>query len=63
VERSCRCLRFIIRSMGVQSVVFIEPLAQQMIAVYGAQPHSCLLYLASVLVDEYGSLADVQPVF
>jgi len=63
--------------MGQQSIVFIEPLANQVIIyktlvfslniclqiilVYGRFPHSCLLYLASILVDEYGSLEFVQP--
>jgi len=33
----------------------------QIILVYGRFPHSCLLYLASILVDEYGNLEFVQP--
>uniref|UniRef100_A0A183CJS8 FAT domain-containing protein n=1 Tax=Globodera pallida TaxID=36090 RepID=A0A183CJS8_GLOPA len=61
VEHSCRTIRFLIRSMGVQSVVFIEPLASQIMLTYGQFPHSCLLYLSSILVDEYGAMAHLQP--
>nr|CAD2188545.1 unnamed protein product [Meloidogyne enterolobii] len=61
IEHCCRTIRFLIRSMGQQSIVFIEPLANQIILVYGRFPHSCLLYLASILVDEYGNLEFVQP--
>uniref|UniRef100_A0A914HD50 Exportin-1/Importin-beta-like domain-containing protein n=1 Tax=Globodera rostochiensis TaxID=31243 RepID=A0A914HD50_GLORO len=61
VEHSCRTIRFLIRSMGAQSVVFIEPLASQIMLTYGQFPHSCLLYLSSILVDEYGAMAHLQP--
>lgn len=28
--------------------------------IYGQHPHSCLIYLASILVDEYGTIQHVQ---
>lgn len=59
-EHACRAIRFIIRSMGVQSIVFIEPLANQIVEIYRKHPHSCFLYLASILVDEYGKVEEIQ---
>ena len=29
----------------------------QMVAIYNVHPHSCFLYLGSILVDEYGTEA------
>lgn len=28
--------------------------------VYNEYPHSCFLYLASIIVDEYGSVDNIQ---
>ncbi|KAL3091604.1 hypothetical protein niasHT_024186 [Heterodera trifolii] len=61
VEHACRTIRFLIRSMGAQSVVFIEPVASQIMLTFNQFPHSCLLYLSSIMVDEYGSMAHLQP--
>ncbi|XP_054260687.1 transportin-3-like [Macrosteles quadrilineatus] len=55
MERCCRCLRFAIRCVGKQAAHLLEPLVKQMVSVYTRHPHSCLLYLGSILVDEYGS--------
>uniref|UniRef100_A0A914X9R9 Exportin-1/Importin-beta-like domain-containing protein n=1 Tax=Plectus sambesii TaxID=2011161 RepID=A0A914X9R9_9BILA len=61
VEHCCRTVRFVIRSLGIQSFPFIEPLVKQMVDIYQRHPHSCFLYLGSILVDEYGSMADFVP--
>lgn len=54
MEHCCRAVRFVVRSMGKQSVNFIPQLAQQLVQIYNDYPHSCLLYLSSVIVDENG---------
>ncbi|MFT7814910.1 transportin-3 [Arapaima gigas] len=55
VERCCRCLRFAVRCVGKGSAALLQPLVtQQMVSVYQVYPHSCFLYLGSILVDEYG---------
>jgi len=55
MEHCCRTTRFVIRSMGTQSIVFIEELALKLVTIYSEYPHSCILYLCSIVVDEYGS--------
>nr|XP_061809311.1 transportin-3 isoform X6 [Nerophis lumbriciformis] len=54
VERCCRCLRFAVRCVGKGSASLLQPLVTQMVSVYRVHPHSCFLYLGSILVDEYG---------
>ncbi|XP_023652672.1 transportin-3-like [Paramormyrops kingsleyae] len=54
VERCCRCLRFAVRCVGKGSASLLQPLVTQMVGVYQQYPHSCFLYLGSILVDEYG---------
>lgn len=54
MERCCRCLRFAIRCVAKQAAHLLEPLVKQMVDIYGSHQHSCLLYLGSILVDEYG---------
>ncbi|VDL71351.1 unnamed protein product [Nippostrongylus brasiliensis] len=61
VEHCCRSIRFIVRSLGIQSIGFVEPLITQMMDLFSRQQHSCLLYLASILVDEYGGMESLQP--
>ncbi|KHJ94471.1 hypothetical protein OESDEN_05596 [Oesophagostomum dentatum] len=53
--------RFIVRSLGVQSIGFVEPLITQMMDIFSRQHHSCFLYLSSILVDEYGGMESLQP--
>jgi len=53
-ERCCRCLRFLVRSLGRGSMWLLHPLVTQMVELYTANLHSCWLYLGSILVDEYG---------
>ncbi|KAF5888724.1 transportin-3 [Clarias magur] len=55
VERCCRCLRFAVRCVGKGSAALLQPLVTQMVSVYQVYPHSCFLYLGSILVDEYGN--------
>ncbi|PIO67620.1 hypothetical protein TELCIR_10624 [Teladorsagia circumcincta] len=53
--------RFIVRSLGVQSIGFVEPLITQMMDIFSRHQHSCFLYLSSILVDEYGGMESLQP--
>ncbi|KAG7276627.1 hypothetical protein CRUP_025851 [Coryphaenoides rupestris] len=49
VERCCRCLRFAVRCVGKGSASLLQPLVTQMVSVYQVYPHSCFLYLGSIL--------------
>ncbi|VDP15143.1 unnamed protein product [Soboliphyme baturini] len=60
-EHCCRTIRFVIRCLGMQSLPFISPLVNKMFEVYQKHPHSCFLYLGSVLVDEYGEHESFVP--
>ncbi|KAF5302301.1 hypothetical protein FQA39_LY10340 [Lamprigera yunnana] len=55
MERSCRCLRFILRCVSQQASQIIQSLITQIVGLYNSYQHSCFLYLGSILVDEYGS--------
>lgn len=54
VEKWCRCIKYALRCLHRHSSGLIGSLANQMVAIYNSEPHSSLLYLASILVDEYG---------
>lgn len=54
MERIVRTIRYAIRCISHQALPVLEPLVKQMVAVYAAHKHSCLLYLGSILVDEFG---------
>ncbi|KHJ47801.1 hypothetical protein D918_01959 [Trichuris suis] len=54
-ERGCRALRYLIRSLGVHSLPLLEGLATKVFTFYQMTTHSCFLYLASILVDEFGA--------
>ena len=58
MERTCRTIRFAVRCLAVQSAPLLEPLVTQMVALYQKHPHSCFLYLGSILVDEYAHLGE-----
>ncbi|CAI4232058.1 unnamed protein product [Auanema sp. JU1783] len=60
-EYCCRALRYIIRSLGLQSQVFVGRMLDQILEIYASCQHSCLLYLASILVDEYGKIDESRP--
>ena len=61
MERTCRTVRFAVRCLGVQSAPLLEPLVKQMVTLYQTHPHSCFLYLGSILVDEYAHLDGCVP--
>ncbi|KAI6194285.1 CDK-activating kinase assembly factor MAT1 [Aphelenchoides besseyi] len=60
MEHCCRTTRFVIRSMGTQSSVFIVQLAEQLVSIYAHCPHSCILYLSGIVVDEYGTNEELE---
>lgn len=55
IERIVRCIRYGIRCISHQSLPILESLVTQMVNVYTSHKHSCLLYLGSILVDEFGT--------
>lgn len=61
IERCCRCVRFAVRCLGVSSTELLGPLVTQIVSLYQAYPHSCCLYLGSILVDEYGARPECVP--
>ncbi|CAJ0955684.1 unnamed protein product, partial [Mesorhabditis belari] len=60
IEHTCRAIRHVIRSLGMQSASFVPALATQLMTIYQHYQHSCILYLASIIVDEYGALPELQ---
>uniref|UniRef100_A0A1I7T5Y1 Importin N-terminal domain-containing protein n=1 Tax=Caenorhabditis tropicalis TaxID=1561998 RepID=A0A1I7T5Y1_9PELO len=61
IEHSIRSCRLIFRALGPQSISFVEPVVHMMIETYPKHQHSSYLYLASVIVDEYGQLDKMRP--
>ncbi|XP_050298662.1 transportin-3 [Anthonomus grandis grandis] len=55
MERCCRSIRFMLRCASQQVCEILESLVRQIIAIYGEHKHSCLLYVGSILVDEYAT--------
>lgn len=54
IERCCRCLRFMIRCL--KPAWLLETVAAQIVPLYQRFPkHSSLLYLGSILVDEFAT--------
>jgi len=59
VEKSCRCLRYVIRCL--RPFHLLIPVAECIVNLYSQFPrHSCYLYLASILVDEFGDTRDLS---
>lgn len=58
MERSCRCIRYAMRSIGKQAAPLLGPLVKQIVGLYAAQNHSCFLYLGSILVDEFANVSE-----
>ena len=59
IERACRTLRFVLRSLRPEFL--IEPVANCIWSVYQEHPkHSALLYVASIIVDEFTTTGDEQ---
>lgn len=61
MERSCRCIRFIIRSTGRHAAELLPQLSAVLPNLYSRKPHSCLLYLAAVMADALAPPDTVQP--
>jgi hypothetical protein len=60
MERTCRCVRFILRCLGKYSYSILTPLVELAIQVYKSHHQSCFLYLGSIIVDEFGSDPNYQ---
>lgn len=58
MERTCRCIRYAMRSIGKQAAPLLEPLVKQIVELYATHNHSCFLYLGSILVDEFANVSD-----
>lgn len=59
IERSCRTLRFVIRCARPHWL--LQPVATTIVTLYQSYPkHSCFLYLASILVDEFAGANDIK---
>ena len=59
IERCCRCLRFVIRCM--KPAWLLQPIVTHIVPLYQQFPkHSSLLYLGSILVDEFASEQDAN---
>ncbi|KAF5398825.1 Transportin-3 [Paragonimus heterotremus] len=61
MEHACRLIRFIVRCFSVHLRELLPEIAEKIVLAYttGGQ-HSSFLYLASVLVDEFGELPDCR---
>ncbi|CAF3064766.1 unnamed protein product [Rotaria sp. Silwood2] len=55
-----RTIRFIIRSMRSHAKIFFQPIVELVISSYDDVPHSCFLYLISIIIDEYGHDQDLK---
>uniref|UniRef100_A0A1I8A6K2 Importin N-terminal domain-containing protein n=1 Tax=Steinernema glaseri TaxID=37863 RepID=A0A1I8A6K2_9BILA len=60
-ESCCRAMRFVIRSLGPRSAHLARELIQVMVRIYQVYPHSCFLYVGSIMVDEYSSQREFLP--
>lgn len=56
MERTCRLIRYGVRTVRKQGSMLLEPLINQMITLYALHHHSCFLYLGSILVDEFAKV-------
>jgi hypothetical protein len=57
MERACRAVRFGVRCVGRGASALALGVGTALAALYRARPHSCVLYLASVLLDELAAVA------
>jgi len=55
MERIVRTIRYAIRCIQHQAMPILESLVNQMVETYKVHKQSCLLYMGSILVDEFGS--------
>ncbi|CAI2347058.1 unnamed protein product [Caenorhabditis sp. 36 PRJEB53466] len=61
IEHAIRACRLIFRALGPLSLPLVEPVVAMMIETYPKHRHSSYLYLASVIVDEYGQMEKMRP--
>lgn len=53
MESITRCLRVAIQSIGKHAHPILDVLVNQMLEIYSKHPQGCILYLGSVLVDQF----------
>nr|CAI5836961.1 unnamed protein product [Callosobruchus analis] len=58
IERCCRSIRFMLRSASLRVRELLDSLVSQIVRIYATYPHSCFLYVGSILVDEYATEPD-----
>uniref|UniRef100_A0A5K3FVV0 Xpo1 domain-containing protein n=1 Tax=Mesocestoides corti TaxID=53468 RepID=A0A5K3FVV0_MESCO len=61
MERCCRVIRFMARSLSVNLREILPDIANKLVQAFQQGHHSCFLYLAGVLVDVFGDLPDCRP--
>ncbi|XP_066257134.1 transportin-3 [Euwallacea similis] len=55
MERCCRSVRYMLRSASQEVPEILSSLVVPMVRIYKEHKHSCLLYVGSILVDEYAT--------
>lgn len=55
MEHCCKYLRFAVRCVHKHSAPLLPILVETIVTLYSSSGHSCLVYLGSILVDEYGT--------
>jgi len=60
MERHFRCIRYGIRCLGQDFIDLMGNLVELLVTLYNEHQHSCLLYIGSVLADEYGGIKAVE---
>eukprot|EP01135_Chromosphaera_perkinsii_P001843 Nk52_evm22s211 gene=Nk52_evmTU22s211 len=61
MELCCRCLKYIMRCVGVEFGEYLSHLVNCLVHTFSKDPHSCFLYLGSICVDVFGGLSDKNP--
>lgn len=60
MERLFRCIRFGIRCLGQDFVGLMQNLIELIVNLYNEHQHSCVLYVGSILTDEYGDNKEAE---
>ncbi|XP_022670159.1 transportin-3-like isoform X2 [Varroa jacobsoni] len=61
VERVSRTIKYMVRFLSTAASPLVDPLVNRLVSTYKIHPHSCFLYLASILVDEFGRMPSCVP--
>jgi transportin-3 len=61
IERCCRCVRYAVRNLEQHSSFLLHPLVALLVDLYQRYPHSCCLYLGSIMVDMFGTDPTCSP--